>query len=188
MQHIHNNIPGWFNFIDFYNYIIDNIPNDFLFVEVGVWQGKSLSYFVVESINRNKFGKTYAVDHWLGSMEHQKGSWAYDSVLDTEDALYSSYLQHTNQIQQHITNLRKTSLEAASLFKDQSIDAIFIDASHDYDNVCQDINCWFPKIKTGGIISGHDYDWPEVSRAVNDCAKKYNLNIRQHDTSWEYYK
>jgi len=47
--------------------------------------------------------------------------------------------------------------EAATQFDDETFDFIFIDGNHYYDYVYEDILIWFPKLKKGGIISGHDY-------------------------------
>lgn len=50
-----------------------------------------------------------------------------------------------------------TSLEAASWVADGTLDFVFIDASHRYADVKADINAWSPKVRKGGIVSGHDY-------------------------------
>jgi hypothetical protein len=185
IQHIYSNIGGWFDFPEFYNLLIERLPQDFVFVELGVWKGKSLSYFVTESINRNKIGKIYAIDHWLGSAEHQKNAWAYESALDTSDGLYNIYLKNVNPIQNYISTYRKSSEEASTLFSNKSIDAIFIDASHDYENVYKDLRYWYPKIKVNGTLSGHDYKWTGVKKAVEEFAQIYGLNISIHNNVWE---
>mmetsp|Transcript_95018 Transcript_95018/g.307434 ORF Transcript_95018/g.307434 Transcript_95018/m.307434 type:complete len:426 (+) Transcript_95018:59-1336(+) len=63
---------------------------------------------------------------------------------------------------------RKTSLEAALLVEDASLDLIFLDARHDYEAVEQDIIAWRPKVRPGGVLSGHDFSWmfPTVAMAV----------------------
>jgi hypothetical protein len=78
--------------------------------------------------------------------------------------------------------LRMPSNEAAyglgvgnSLYRHmQSIDVIFIDALHDYESVKQDISLWWPRVRPGGYLCGHDYNhkWPGVMRAV---AEQFNL-------------
>jgi predicted O-methyltransferase YrrM len=46
----------------------------------------------------------------------------------------------------------------------ESIDMMFIDGDHRYSRVSQDIEEWFPKVKKGGILCGHDCEtnqWDE---------------------------
>jgi hypothetical protein len=52
---------------------------------------------------------------------------------------------------------RLTSVQAAERMDDRSIDFVHIDARHDYDSVLEDLGAWFPKLRAGGILSGHDY-------------------------------
>ncbi len=67
------------------------------------------------------------------------------------------------------TFMRMTSMEAVGKFKNCSLDFIYIDAAHDFDNIMLDLIYWVPKVKIGGIVSGHDYSvFPGgVLRAVN---------------------
>jgi predicted O-methyltransferase YrrM len=48
-------------------------------------------------------------------------------------------------------------LRAADDFLDNSLDFVYIDAGHRFDDVVQDIIKWTKKVRKGGIISGHDY-------------------------------
>jgi len=57
----------------------------------------------------------------------------------------------------HATFIRGKSLDAVCDFADQSLDFVYIDAAHDFDNVVQDIIQWSAKVKHGGVIAGHDY-------------------------------
>jgi len=57
----------------------------------------------------------------------------------------------------HIHFLKMKSTEAADTFKDESLDWVYIDARHDYESVLEDMNAWWPKVKQGGLFSGHDY-------------------------------
>ena len=60
-------------------------------------------------------------------------------------------------------------------------DIVWIDADHSYDAVARDIDLYRDKVKPGGIVCGHDYDWPEVHRAVHE---RYN-NVESHaDDVW----
>jgi len=60
------------------------------------------------------------------------------------------------------------SIEAAKTFPDNHFDFIYIDAEHDYVNVMLDLNAWWPKVKTGGVFSGHDFWDDRVRKAVYD--------------------
>jgi len=52
--------------------------------------------------------------------------------------------------------VHKKSHEAVVDVPDE-LDLVYIDAIHDYEHVQQDIECWYPKIRIGGILCGHDY-------------------------------
>ena len=68
----------------------------------------------------------------------------------------------------NITWMRMPSRKAYKMIKNQSLDFIYIDGQHDFDNVIMDLINWSPKIKIGGIISGHDYSPVNgVIKAVN---------------------
>ena len=49
-----------------------------------------------------------------------------------------------------------TSRVASSIFKNESVDLVFIDGNHVYEHIREDILLWLPKIKDGGMIFGHD--------------------------------
>ena len=60
------------------------------------------------------------------------------------------------------------SVDAAKLYDDGSLDLVFIDAGHTFEDVVADIEAWLPKVRPYGFIAGHDYSWDdEVKRAVH---------------------
>jgi len=63
--------------------------------------------------------------------------------------------------------IRKTSIEASNDFQDNSIDAIFVDANHEFKYVLEDLYAWWSKIKSGGLMAGDDYWMEDVKRAVH---------------------
>ena len=66
-----------------------------------------------------------------------------------------------------VENILIPSVEAATKFLDGYFDFIYIDADHQYQNVEDDINAWYGKLKTGGWMYFHDYD-SDVKRAVTE--------------------
>jgi predicted O-methyltransferase YrrM len=54
-------------------------------------------------------------------------------------------------------------------FADGSLDMVYIDACHRYDDVLSDLERWWPKVKPGGILAGHDVFFlphPDVTAAL----------------------
>jgi predicted O-methyltransferase YrrM len=83
-----------------------------------------------------------------------------------------------------------TSDEAVTQFDDLSIDFIYIDGCHTYEAVKKDLQNYYPKIKHGGIISGHDYGGPTTpgtTKAVNEFFKTIPFKTYK-DYSWLYIK
>lgn len=82
--------------------------------------------------------------------------------------------------------IKKTSLEASLDVPDESLDFVFIDGSHLFDNVMIDIILWTRKVREGGIISGHDYTFftnSGIIEAVNIYTQlhRIELNIISRD-------
>ena len=69
--------------------------------------------------------------------------------------------------------INDTSLNACKLFADGYFDYVFIDGDHSYENVKADIDAWLPKVKLGGILAGHDINFPEVTKAVVESGLSY---------------
>ena len=125
------------------------------YVEIGSWRGRSTAYMAVEIANSGKNIRFDAVDTWAGSIdepEHQN-----DPAVQN-DTLYNEFLTNLAPVQQYVNPVRMTSIAAANTYADNSLDFVFIDAQHDYDSVHADILAWWPKVKIGGVIGGHDYN------------------------------
>ncbi len=57
--------------------------------------------------------------------------------------------------------LRGASVEMAALVADDSLDFVFLDAEHTREAVLEDLAAWWPKVRAGGLVSGHDWDNPD---------------------------
>ena len=64
MIHFYQNLEGWFDYENFYKKTINSLPDGANVIEIGTYRGKSLSYFVIESINQNKKLNIYSIDLW----------------------------------------------------------------------------------------------------------------------------
>ena len=185
MDHFYQNIEGWFDYQDVYGGMVETFGDGAHFVEVGAWKGKSSSYMAVEIANSNKNIKFDVVDTWRGSPEHQEGG-AFESKEAIEDTLFDIFQNNMADAKDFYNPVKMGSLEAAETYLDESLDFVFIDASHEYEYVKQDILAWLPKIKRGGFIGGHDFtpnDPPTngVDRAVKEIfGDSYNV----YHVSW----
>ena len=76
------------------------------------------------------------------------------------------------------------SARAAEFVDDLSLDFVYIDASHEYEDVKTDILSWVPKVKVGGLVAGHDIGCEGVKRAVDELNVKYETG----QTDWWFTK
>lgn len=186
MEHFYDKIQKrtFFNFQNVYEKIIKELPDNSKFVEIGVWRGQSVCFAAVEIINLKKNITIYAVDTWEGSKE--ENLWEIDNETNIE-TIYDNFLNNIEPVKELIVPIKKTSVEASKLFEDKSLDFVFIDASHLYEEVKKDINHWFPKVKIGGYIGGHDYTNNEpfekngVKVAVDEI---FGKNIEVFNIGW----
>lgn len=154
---------NWFTYQSLYSKVVDELPSGSQFVEVGCWKGRSAAYMCVEIANSAKNIEFYCVDRWDGT----------DETDPNLIGLYDTFLRNLKPVAAYFKPLKLTSLDAVVKFKDASLDFVFIDADHEYSAVKKDILAWYPKIKPGGILAGHDYyphepTWGDVYRAVTD--------------------
>lgn len=86
--------------------------------------------------------------------------------------------------------IQRTSEDAARLFKKESLDFVYIDGDHNYEFVKKDIKLYWPKIKKGGILGGHDITagFPGVCRAVFEFIQKEKLTLYTERNEWWIFK
>ena len=163
--------------------------------EIGTFKGE-----FAKEILQNWSGTLYMIDVWrplgeeyLDSSNHAVHSTAYSETMGT----ISGYEDRGIMI-------RATSEVAADMFERESLDFVYIDANHAYDFVVEDIKLWYPKVKSGGYLCGHDYinlNWYDdpnfaenkkdkhiwnsdfyhgvfgVNPAVDEFCKKFNFDL-----------
>lgn len=160
MDHFYQNIPGFFTFPDFYSWLADQMPSDRAShgVEIGVASGQSASYLAVELINKSKFCVLDLVD--------------FNPESRNQALKYLAPVKHIIG-KFHVC----LSVEASLNYEDESLDFVFIDGSHDYNSIKEDINTWMPKVKSGGFLAGHDYaiQYFGIMKAVMESFDKWEV-------------
>jgi predicted O-methyltransferase YrrM len=118
--------------------------------EIGSWKGMSTA-IIAKTVSDFK-GNVYAIDHWQGSVgvpEHKQAK-----IIEMF-SVFRKNMEALN-LMGYIHPLVMSSEHASGIFKDDSLDMVFIDADHRYSYIKHDIESWLPKLKSGGIIAGHD--------------------------------
>lgn len=165
--HFYMHLPGqhWFSFAQIYRDAVATIGRDgAVFVEVGSWKGRSAAFLATEIHNSGKDIQLHCVDTWEGTPGdpgHME-----DSDLK-EGKLMDRFRENVSRVAHVITEVRKSSVEAAKGYADGSLDFVFLDAGHTFADVDADIKAWLPKVRPGGWLAGHDFDWnQDVQKAV----------------------
>lgn len=159
MEPYWKSVYGHFTWPDFYRWLANDVPSDPVIVELGTHSGQSASCLAIELVMRLAKKQEAGIFETVSLI-----------LVDTNDlsearkalrpiksgSLAVDYLAHT------------LSWDAANRFADGTVDAVYIDADHARESVARDIAAWWPKLKRGGIMAGHDFseEFPGVVAAV----------------------
>jgi hypothetical protein len=139
MKHSYFKIPGWFNYSETYDTIVDEVADDAKILEIGSFMGRSTHYLATALHNADKTNvKIYALDTFEGSSEH--------ASLKIPKDFFSVFKE----------NLK--------FFIGR--DYIMVDGAHEHEAVMDDIENWWPKLKENGVMFGDDFYLEAVSEAV----------------------
>lgn len=158
--------------------------------EIGVLEGEFSS-----NLRRHYYGTLYLVDAW----KH------LDNYIDVENVEQGKMDQRHLMVQRMFLGdlstriIRAMSVEAATIFEPNSLDWVYIDADHSAPGVQADLDAWVPKVRTGGLICGHDYidskiagpdgkwiDFMEVKSIVDAYAAARGVRVVILDPASEY--
>jgi hypothetical protein len=64
-------------------------------------------------------------------------------------------------------------------------DLIYLDGSHEEEDVYQDLVTWWDIVKPGGPLFGDDWTWDGVRLAVQRFASENHLSISHRHDKWE---
>jgi predicted O-methyltransferase YrrM len=172
----YKDIDGWFNHQAAYDYLLSKVPEGGTFVELGAWLGKSSSYLCDKATHQN----ITIIDTWKGSPNELTTT----HKLATQVDIYDLFIE--NMGERKYKAIRATSKAASKKFKNESLDVVFIDLTHTYESVKEDIQLWLPKVKKGGYIAGDDYhdNWKGVIQAVDELLPHATFI----DDCWIYQK
>ncbi len=141
--------------------------------EVGVATGITTCYLLKHCPDLQIL---YAVDSWSPEFTYQ---W-YNTKRSMLD-IFKSRKEYSDPRLVVCHGLSEHVVQAIP----EVLDFVFIDASHDYENVYKDITLWSPKVRQGGLVCGHDIHLPDVKKAVDELFDRYE--IFKDDNVWFKY-
>ena len=148
---------------------LPNLLNELGFkigAEVGVHKGQ----YSQKVLRRIPGLKLFLIDLWE----------AYPGYKDFEKTtIIKSYAEAQERTKGHdVVFIKEWSHVAADQFEDESLDFVYLDANHAYEFVVRDLAKWAPKVRKGGIVSGHDYD--DYSKR----SRRYDMNVINAVNGW----
>ncbi len=158
---------------DYLQMVVQMLPKGvpLLAVELGSWVGDSATAILEENPDIH----LTCVDTWDGDREDSVALIAKKAIFQaiSKDIIYEYFLKNTQHFRDRCKAIRNTTVEAAKQIDDGTLDFIYIDAGHRYQDVAADIAAWLPKLKHAphAIICGHDYGdvvYPGVEVAVKE--------------------
>jgi cephalosporin hydroxylase len=169
MEHIYKSIPGWFDWQSTYQRWARQVSHRGRIAEIGNYHGRSLSYLLVELANLGRQDvKVMGVDSFVGG----------DGIHDVPGSIEGQFafnMQRLGSATDCLQHFKMSSTDASSLFLDLTIDFVWIDADHNFSSVLADLEVWWPKVKLGGEMGGHDLAWQSVGDAVRFWTKSRGL-------------
>jgi len=137
-------------------------------VEVGVRRGA----YTFETLSGWQIAQLYVqVDLWQQQSNYVDAANVKDAkqLQFMNDACSFGQQMKQNGSVGEIVQCKDFSTECAKLFPDASLDFVYVDARHDRKGVLEDMQVYWPKLKIGGIMAGHDYmEQYEVSQLQTD--------------------
>jgi len=149
--------------------------------EVGIWKGLLSNKLLSNFPNM----ELYMVDAWLP----QRRPWNQQKMLGImKDAYENTVSFHRRRI-----ILVGKSTQVVHLIPDGVLDFVYIDADHSKQSVLEDLDHWYPKVRSGGFVGGHDYlarykKFPGCTEAINEWTKKHEYSFTHNLTNWGFQK
>lgn len=191
-QGLPEDLAGWGGDSPAFGELIRSHKPEFI-IEVGSWKGASAVSMADEMKALGINGRILCVDTWLGALEF----WSDQSdperfqALECKHGFPSVYYRFLANVchrshQNRIVPFPLPSTAAALWLMRTNLraDMIYVDGSHEEEDVYQDLLDYHTLLKPGGIIFGDDWGWSGVRAAVERFAAEKNIKIRHLHDKW----
>ena len=157
---------------------IDALPKGGVGIEVGVWEGD----FSQQALDGCQPNTLWLVDPWEKNDDKTNYTSTVERTQEELDAVWQSVVDRFSHYD-NVNVIRMRSEEAAKSIAatSQFADWVYIDGIHTYEAVTQDLALWWPNVKPGGVLTGHDWDKVGVRLAVLEFSIAKCLRIDGYD-------
>jgi len=157
--------------------------------EIGVWKGEH----AWAMLNQLDIKKLYLIDPYQAYEGYTGlGLQSPQEILMSE--MFAKKLLKDEGHEDQIEWIAKFSKDAVKDVK-EDLDFVYIDGNHEYKYVFDDISRWSKKVKTGGLVGGHDYNIVRgkayadgVIRAINTYCDENKIKFEVSGEEWYYWK
>ncbi|KAG2429484.1 hypothetical protein HXX76_010721 [Chlamydomonas incerta] len=129
-------------------------------LKTGIELGVQRAHFAAHTLHTwPSCTRYYLVDIWRQQPNYED----FANVADNEqEKIFQEATNNLKPFEHKVVFLRNYTNEAAKIITD-TVDFVYVDARHDYCGTLEDIGLYWGKIRSGGIMAGHDYlDAPQV--------------------------
>ena len=189
-------LGGWHGDSPIFDELIEQIRPG-LIIEVGTWKGQSAIHMGECLLRLSIPGRIICVDTWLGSSEF----WGELSHTPDRDLhlrhgyphVYFQFLSNVihRRLEGVILPFPNTAKIASRVLQDRGIqaDLVYVDASHEEEDVYDDIVSYWEILRPGGTIFGDDLNWASsrgsvISAVRRFCAEKEIQFTTRYDCFW----
>ena len=170
------------------------LPNNAVGAEIGVYKAHTFCTLLQSC---PKISTLYGIDSYKPYADFLKEP--YDNIpayiVDEKEINFVRMLAFHNieysGFKEKAVMMEEDTQTAVLSFEDNSLDFVFLDTYMTLEQAVLDLETWYPKVKPGGIFSGHDWNSPSsIQIAVNDFREKNKINstMSTFDNTWMWIK
>jgi len=148
--------------------------------EVGVEYGKNAQW-MLENLDIRFL---YLIDPWCNY-----DGLKYDGVFASNDEGEKAYIETCERLKSYsnkIMIIRDFPENVVSLITSK-LDFVYEDSSHRYEHVLHHLNLFFPLIKKGGLVAGHDYKH-DYENTVCKAVKEFFGESGFSQEEWDFWQ
>jgi len=167
----------------------DHVTKDTVMAEIGCFRGASTELFAMHC------KKIFAIDPWglivsEGAVDPR--GYALDHRIDMRiwgggDAVQEVFEDRMSHYD-NVEIIKGFSVSVAEQFRDESLDLVYIDGNHARKEVKADMLAWYPKIKHGGVLCGHDYGSHHVKKGIELWEEETGMKFQRQPRRGRGYR